>query len=150
MPPGPAPSCDVIDVLDGGTITLDCGYDEAKPRIYAVGLHCIKAPPLDQQPWGSRARDHLESIAAHAVAIEPVAFSGTQLVARVHDLDGELNLQMIANGFAAVDSANCNDQRYYNAERRARKQKKGFWAGEGLRGMTATFVPGTTRPSPDP
>lgn len=153
LPPGPAPSCEVVDVVDGGTFTLDCGYDEAKPRIYTVGLHCIKAPPLDQQPWGIRARDHLKSIAAHAVAIEPVAFSGTQLVARIHDLDGELNLQMIADGFATVDLANCNDQRYYDAERRAMEEKKGFWAGEtsaGLRPPANTFLRGTTRPGPDP
>lgn len=131
-PPGSAPSCDVISVHDGDTMKLDCGWDEAKPQIITVRLHCIDAPELSQEPWGKLARDHLRSLAAKAVAIKPVERDRYgRLVAVVHSMNGELGLQMVADGYAPVYPKYCRDQRYYDAEGGVRISGVGIWSAPG-------------------
>lgn len=133
LPPGPAPSCDVIDIHDGDTMKLDCAWDEAKPQIVTVRLYCVDAPELGQEPWGSRARDHLRSITRRAVAIEPVEYDRhRRLVAIAHSEGGELNLRMVGDGFAAVYPKYCRDQRYYDAESSARARGTGIWSVPGV------------------
>lgn len=133
LPPGPAPSCDVLDIHDGDTMKLDCGWDEAKPLIITVRLYCIDAPELAQEPWGRLARDHLRSITGRAVAITPVEWDRhRRLVAIVHSEGGELNLRMVADGFAPVYPKYCRDQRYYHAEGEAQARGSGIWASGGL------------------
>lgn len=132
MPFGPAPSCDVVDVHDGDTLKLDCAWDEATPQIINVRIHCIDAPELKQEPWGKLARDHLQLIAARAVAIMPVEWDRHgRLVAVVHSKNGELGLHMVADGFAPVYTKYCRDQRYYDAERSVRTRGGGIWSAPG-------------------
>jgi len=132
LPPGPAPSCDVVDVHDGDTLKLDCAWDESIPQIISVRLHCIDAPELNQEPWGKLARDHLRQIVAKAVAIKPVEWDRHgRLVAIVHSMHGELGLRMVADGFAPVYPKYCRDQRYYDAERDIRSRSAGIWSTPG-------------------
>lgn len=134
LPLGPAPSCDVIDVHDGETLKLDCAWDEAKPQIITVRLHCIHSPQLGQEPWGKLSRDHLRSIAALVVAMKPVGWDRHgQLVAILQSQHGELGLRMVADGFARVDPGHCRDERLLEAEADARTAKVGIWASAGSR-----------------
>jgi len=131
-PPGMAPSCDVISVYDGDTLKLDCAWDESKPQIVTVRLHCIDAPELNQEPWGRLARDHLRQIAAKAVAIKPVEWDKYgRIVAVVHSMHGELGLRMVADGFAPVYPKHCRDQRYYDSEKDIRTRNAGIWSTPG-------------------
>lgn len=132
LPFGPAPSCDVVDVHDGDTLKLDCAWDEETPQILTVRLYCIDAPELNQEPWGNRARDHLRSLAAKAVAIKPVEWDRYgRLVAVVHSMNGELGLLMVADGFAPVYPKYCKDDRYYDAESKVRARGLGIWEASG-------------------
>jgi endonuclease YncB( thermonuclease family) len=132
LPPGPAPSCDVLDIHDGDTMKLDCGWDEAKPQIVIVRLYCIDAPELGQEPWGKLARDHLRNIAGKVVAIEPVEYDKyRRLVVRVHSSGLYLNLQMVADGFAPVYPKYCKDKRYFEIESGARSSGIGIWSMVG-------------------
>jgi endonuclease YncB( thermonuclease family) len=122
----------VLDIHDGDTMKLDCGWDEAKPQIITVRLYCIDAPELAQEPWGKLARDHLRSITGHAVAIKPVEWDRHgRLVAVVHSKGGELNLRMVADGFAPVYPKYCRNQRYYAAETESRARGSGVWSVSG-------------------
>lgn len=97
-------------------------------------LYCIDAPELAQEPWGKLARDHLRSITGTAVAIKPVEWdSHRRLVAIVHSKGGELNLRMVADGFAPVYPEYCCDHRYYNAEDVVRTRGAGIWSVAGQR-----------------
>ena len=129
---GPAPSCDVLDIHDGDTMKLDCGWQEDKPHIVTVRLYCIDAPELTQEPWGKMARDHLRSITVGAVAIKSVEWDRhRRLVATVFSKGVELNLRMVADGFAPVYPKYCKEQRYYDAERNGRTRAVGVWAVSG-------------------
>jgi endonuclease YncB( thermonuclease family) len=131
-PPGIAPSCDVINVHDGDTMKLDCGWDEAKPQIINVRLHCIDAPELSQEPWGKLAREHLQKITGRAVAVKPVERDRYgRLVAVVHSMNGELGLRMVSDGFAPVYPKYCKDRRYYDAEATVRTSGTGIWSVAG-------------------
>lgn len=126
---GPAPACDVLDVHDGDTLKLDCGWQEDKPRILSVRLYCIDAPELDQEPWGKLARDHLRELAGKVVAIEGLEKDRHhRLVARVAANGEELNLKMVSGGFAAVYPSYCRDQRYYDAQKNTRNRRAGIWS----------------------
>jgi endonuclease YncB( thermonuclease family) len=130
---GLAPSCDVLDIDDGDTMRLDCGWNEAKPQIITVRLYCIDAPELGQEPWGKLAHDYLRSITGPAVAIKPVEWDrNRRLVAIVHSKGGELNLRMVADGFAPVYPNYCRDQRYYDAESNTHARGTGIWSTPGV------------------
>ena len=132
-PPGIAPSCDVISIHDGDTLKLDCAWDEAKPQVITVRLHCIDAPELKQEPWGKLARDHLRSITGQAVAIVPVEKDRHgRLVAQLHSNGRDLALQMVADGFAPVYPKYCRVQRYYDAEGETRSRGIGIWSMPGV------------------
>lgn len=129
---GPAPSCDVLEILDGDTMKLDCGWQEDKPQIVTVRLYCIDAPEIEQEPWGRMARDRLRSITGTAVAIKPIEWDRhRRLVAIVHSNGRELNLQMVADGFAPVYPKYCRERRYYNAENDVRSRRLGIWSTLG-------------------
>lgn len=132
-PPVIAPSCDVISIHDGDTMKLDCGWDETKPQIITVRLYCIDAPELDQEPWGKLARDHLRSISGQAVAIEQKDRDKYgRLVALVHSDGRDLGLQMVADGFAPLYPKYCRDQRYLDAESKARSFGISIWSKPGV------------------
>jgi endonuclease YncB( thermonuclease family) len=126
----------VLNIHDGDTMKLDCGWDEAKPQIVTVRLYCIDAPELAQEPWGKFARDHLRSIAGKAVAIEPVEYDKyRRIVARVYSNGIELNLRMVSDGYAPLYPKYCRDEMYYEAEKGARGRSAGIWSGSGLQIM---------------
>lgn len=129
---GPAPSCDVLEIQDGDTMKLDCGWVEDKPQIVTVRLYCIDAPEIKQEPWGRMARDRLRSITGTAVAIKPIEWDRhRRLVAIVHSNGRELNLQMVADGFAPVYPKYCRERRYYDAENDVRSRRLGIWSTLG-------------------
>ncbi len=130
---GPAPACEVVSVHDGDTMKLDCGWSEDKPMIVDVRLHCIDAPELDQEPWGKLARDHLRKLAGNAVAIEVVERDRYhRLVARVIANGEQLNLKMVADGFAAMYPQYCRDRSYYETESSVRTRRVGIWSTPGV------------------
>ena len=131
-PPGISPSCDVVSIHDGDTLKLDCAWDETKPQIVTVRLHCIDAPELKQEPWGKLARDHLRSITGQAVALEPVDRDRHgRIVARVYSNGRDIALQMVVEGFAPVYPKYCREQPYLDAEKVSRDKRLGVWSIAG-------------------
>lgn len=129
---GPAPSCDVLEIHDGDTMKLDCGWQEDKPQIVTVRLYCIDAPEIEQEPWGRMARDHLRKITATAVAIKPVEWDRhRRLVAIVYSKGSELNLRMVSDGSAAVYTKYCPVRTYYDAQSGAQTRAIGIWSRPG-------------------
>jgi endonuclease YncB( thermonuclease family) len=131
-PQGIAPTCELINIHDGDTMKLDCGWVENKSSIVTVRLYCIDARELDQEPWGKLARDHLHSITGQVVAIDQVEWDRHgRLVARVYSKGQDLGLRMVADGFAPVYPKYCKDQRYYDAQAVVKPKGLGVWASSG-------------------
>lgn len=109
-------------------MTVSCRGEKIKVRLY-----CIDAPELGQVPWGEQARDHLHSLTGNSVGIKAIDKDKYgRLVARVLVNDVDLNLRMVADGFAAVFPRYCHDEQYYSAERNARAGRIGVWAMPGV------------------
>ena len=56
--------CRVEKISDGDTMNLRCGTQLVKVRLY-----CIDAPEMAQKPWGTRSREHLQSITTPTVKL---------------------------------------------------------------------------------
>lgn len=107
---GAAPTCDLVEVLDGRTLKLDCGWDAAQPDIYTIELHCIDVPLLSQA--GVLARDHLSRITSIGLAIKPVRYyDRNRLSALVYSNGRELGAQMVRDGFGQSPPGGCGPDR---------------------------------------
>lgn len=126
-------TCDVLNVHDGDTLTLDCGINLDRRRILEkVRVHCIDAPELGQEPYGRWARDALKRMAGKAVAMKPVDRDRWgRVVARINH-GGDIGLRMVAQGQAVVYGKYCTDRAYYEAEVMAKAAKLGVWKEAGL------------------
>lgn len=122
--------CRVEKISDGDTMNLRCGTQLVKVRLY-----CIDAPEMAQKPWGTRSREHLQSITTPTVKllkIDQDQYGRT--VGEVYTTDAEprlLNLEQVAAGQAAVYEQFCDNPRYPSAEREARAAKRGIWSRRG-------------------
>lgn len=122
--------CRVEKISDGDTMNLRCGS-----RLVKVRLYCIDAPEMAQKPWGTRSREHLQSITPPTVKllkIDQDQYGRT--VGEIYTADSKqrlLNLEQVENGQAAVYEQFCDSPRYFSAEREARAAKRGIWSRRG-------------------
>jgi endonuclease YncB( thermonuclease family) len=120
--------CEVLNIYDGDTMTLQCQGEETKVRLY-----CIDAPEMGQTPWGKQARDHLRSIAGNAVKLVRLDKDRYgRVVGEVYRGDENLNLAQVKTGYAAVYDAYCKKSEYPLEEQRANSAKQGIWSTPGI------------------
>jgi len=122
--------CRVSRVVDGDTVQLSCGPERHSVR---VRLACIDAPETSQSPWGGRSTAHLTRLAGDRVELVTLGTDRwNRTIGRLIDQAGQdINLRMVADGWAAVYPRYCNDRAYYRAEAAARAQSLGIWMSNG-------------------
>ena len=116
----------VIAVSDGDTITVLDEMDQGK---FKIRLDKIDAPEK-KQPYGNKAKQFLSSLV-----------SGRQVSVRFREIDRygrmigiifcggtEINLEMVRKGFAWHYARYDRSAAYIEAEKQARREKKGLWA----------------------
>jgi Micrococcal nuclease (thermonuclease) homologs len=122
--------CRLEKISDGDTMNLRCGT-----RLERVRLYCIDAPEIAQKPWGTRARDYLQSITPSNVRLLKIDRDQYgRTVGEIYTTDAKprlLNLDMVEAGQAAVYRQFCDDSRYLRTERAARAAKRGIWGRRG-------------------
>lgn len=122
--------CRLDAVVDGDSLRLIC-----QGKSVNVRLHCIDAPEKKQQPWADRSRESLRRLTTRKLELIPIdrdRFGRT--VGDVYSVGAKrqlLNLEQVRSGNAAVYARYCDDPRYPQAEREARKAKRGIWNRKG-------------------
>lgn len=118
----------VVRVADGDTITvLAPGNRQVKVRLY--GIDC----PEKKQPFGQRARQFTASRAAgqnvDVEVLDTDRYGRSVGIVRTPD-GGNLNRELLANGFAWVYTRYCKASfcsQWKQDELGARRERKGFW-----------------------
>jgi endonuclease YncB( thermonuclease family) len=120
--------CRVTTVHDGDTVTLQCGRESTRVRLY-----CIDAPEMEQRPWGSASRNYLREISQRQVTRRSVTRDRYgRDVAELYDISGEsINLRMVRSGHAVVYTQFCSEERYHQANQLAKAERRGVWARSG-------------------
>jgi micrococcal nuclease len=128
----------VIAVNDGDTVTIRMNNGKYRARL--IGLD---APEMGQESWGSEAREHLRKLLKDSRWLVSVETDITQydkygrLLIYLWSPDGEmLNERMLLDGYAVLFTIQPNSRyvdRFRNAQRKAREEKKGIWGPGGLR-----------------
>jgi micrococcal nuclease len=128
----------VIAVNDGDTVTLRMNNREYRARL--IGLD---APEAGQEPWGSKAREHLRKLLRDSRWRVSVETDITQydkynrLLIYLWSPNGEmLNERMLLDGYAVLFTIQPNSRyvdRLRKAQRKARAEKRGVWGPDGLR-----------------
>lgn len=123
--------CRVLRIIDGDTVTLDCGPNHNNVR---VRLACIDAPETHQPPWGEQSTNHLKQLTGnHVTLISEGTDRWNRTIGRLIDHSGDdINRRMVTDGWAAVYPRYCNDQSFYRAQQTARHHNRGIWMIEGL------------------
>jgi endonuclease YncB( thermonuclease family) len=122
--------CEVVKISDGDTITLKC---PGKSENVRVRMYCIDTPESKQEPWGTQARKHLQSIISKTVhLIEMDKDRYGRIVGEVYSGSTNLNLAQVKAGQAAVYQAYCKKAEYFAAEKDAKEAKLGIWATPGI------------------
>lgn len=133
----------VIEIHDGDTVSVIKGsFFRIAMEVEKVRLIGIDAPEIAQQPWGSRAKDYLRKIIKEShwyVRIEldiQHRDRHGRLLAYLWDKQGRMiNYMMIREGYAMVYTVPPNVkyvELLTEAQKLARKEKKGIWSKEGL------------------
>lgn len=125
---GDGQACRVLNIYDGDTVTVACGGQRERVRLY-----CIDAPEMDQEPWGRQSRDYLRRITPAQVSI--VTHDRDRygrLIGELFDGERSLNLALVEAGEAVVYPQYCSERRYSVAELQARQAGQGVWAEPGL------------------
>lgn len=121
-------NCQVLNVHDGDTMTVNCQGEKIKVRLY-----CIDAPELEQEPWGKEARDYLRSITGPNVRLEVKDKDRYgRSVALVHHDEEPLNLRVVQAGWAAVYERYCTNGEYLRAEAESRARSRGIWKAPAM------------------
>lgn len=130
---GPAPvgateRCDVRSVQDGDTVTLDCGGQERRVRLWG-----IDAPELGQGDWGRLARTGLTARLRKAdVRLEVLDTDRYgRTVGRIWLGDTDIGLEQVHAGRAAVYREYNDSPVYATAEAEARRAGRGIWESPG-------------------
>ncbi len=132
LQPAETEICEVRSIYDGDTMTVKCGGERKKVRLY-----CIDAPEMKQRPWGKESRDYLRAITPEQVkVVEHGKDRYGRIIGEVWTHDGDdvqenLNLAMVWAGRAVVYPKYCRDDEYYTAEENAAAIGSGVWEKEG-------------------
>lgn len=130
IPPPPPDDVRFVRVLDGHTVVVSPDGEPLQVR-----LACIHSPPLDDGAAGLAAKSALDrplppgawltlakrSKAPDGVELAQIIPSGTTV---------PLNLRLVQDGMALLDRQTlslCNQDRYREAEWRARNRRLGLW-----------------------
>jgi len=126
--PAASNQCQVLNVHDGDTLTLQCRAEKIRVRMY-----CIDAPETQQKPWGEQARDYLRSLVSTTVRLVSIDKDRYgRVVGEVYNGKTNLNLAQVREGQAAVYKAYCKKPEYPLAEEQAKAAKRGIWSKAGL------------------
>lgn len=115
----------VIRVSDGDTVTILIGNRRNTERVRLYGIDA----PETAQPYGAEARKKLSSL----VDSKLVSISFTErdqynrIVGTIQFNGKNINLEMVRSGFAWHYKRYCDDQRFADAERAARRARAGLW-----------------------
>lgn len=121
----------IIKVLDGDTFEIE----SRDGKVYRVRMLGIDAPEINQE-YGGKSQDNLKSLilGKTATAILRKKDSAGSFIGTLYCGGEDVNLLQIKNGMAQYFQQNGyeplgNDRLLYaRAERRARNERKGFWA----------------------
>ena len=119
----------VLSVGDGDTLRVSRGQD-----MQTVRLACIDAPEMRQPTYGELAKQQLQALLPvnTVVSLRPVDTDRYgRLVAEIFRPDGNVNLSLVASGYAVVYRqylSSCNAETYLNAEAIAQQNGLVFWS----------------------
>ncbi len=128
----------VTRVNDGDTVTL-----RMDGRTYRSRLIGFDAPETGQEPWGTKAKEHLRSLLKSAhwnVLVETdveLYDKYNRLLVYLRTSDGIfINEKMLADGYAVLFTFQPNSRYldlFIRAQRSARAGKLGIWGPDGLK-----------------
>jgi micrococcal nuclease len=127
------PEATVISVGDGDTLRMDYQGENITVR-----LACIDTPETSQTPWGPAATERLRQLTPRGSTIqfrEADTDRYGRLVAEIYANGQNINLQMVAEGYAPVYTqflSSCPDtqDQLLQAEAQAQQQRLNFWSQE--------------------
>lgn len=116
--------CERHKISDGDTVVATC--DRQKIHIRLAG---IDAPEMGQTPYGEQSR---AALAQRLPAHFDMHYLGQDYYHRslgiLYDINRDVNLTMIADGYAFAYAGKDTPPAYRAAEKQARAYRKGFWA----------------------
>jgi len=116
--------CELHKISDGDTVVATC--DKQKIHIRLAG---IDAPEMGQTPYGEQSR---AALAQRLPARFDLHYLGQDYYHRslgiLYDITRDVNLAMIADGYAFAYAGKDTPPAYRQAEKQARQYRKGFWA----------------------
>jgi micrococcal nuclease len=127
----------VIKVHDGDTVTIR--MDGKRYRTRLVGMD---APEMGQEPWGRRAKDHLQELVKESggnvlVETDITRYDKYDRLLAYLWLDSKrmVNELMVKDGYAVLFTIQPNSRyadRFIKAQRYARENKMNIWGPKGL------------------
>jgi len=116
----------VIRIADGDTITVQCGVEEIKVRLY--GIDC----PEDDQAFGQDATDFLSSqVSDEIVDVEILDIDQYHRIVGIVSMKSlVINLDLIERGYAWFYPQYCKAsacKAWLKAEAKAKAARRGLW-----------------------
>jgi micrococcal nuclease len=128
----------VIAVNDGDTVTL-----RMDNKTYRTRLIGFDAPEMGQEPWGTKAKEHLRKILKDSgwkvsveTGVEPYDKYNRLLVYLWTRDKTFVNEKMLADGYAVLFTFQPNSKYahlFVKAQRAARQKKLGIWGPDGVK-----------------
>ena len=114
----------VISVIDGDTIRI---LTPDKHNI-KIRLACIDAPEK-RMPFGKKSKYHLSDLIFGKQVTVITHGRGThgRIIGTIYLNGIDINLEQVKSGMAWVYKKYCHEQKYYDVEEQARKNKLGLW-----------------------
>ena len=119
------PNVLVVSVVDGDTVWVKTISDQKKQK---VRLAHIDAPEKSQA-YGKTAKKKLKQL-IHKKYVRISVLDTDRYGRSIADIfidDRHVNKWMVRDGWAWVYRKYTNDERYYQAEKLARQEKRGLW-----------------------
>lgn len=116
--------CLIVGITDGDTLTARCPERQIKVRLAEIDA------PEKKQPWGERSRQSLAELCFQKKAkIQPVSRDRYgRTVAKVACDDLDANAEQVKRGMAWVYDKYAKDDKLYEQQEEARKNRQGLWA----------------------
>lgn len=114
----------VVKVSDGDTVTI-LTSDKTQHKIR---LNDIDAPEK-KQAFGNKSKDNLAKyIAGKTVTVQyQKKDKYKRILGTIYYNNTDINLQQVKDGYAWVYKKYSNNSSYYEAEKLAKRNKKGLW-----------------------
>lgn len=119
--------CDDIHISDGDSIVATCDGERIRIR-----LQGIDAPEMGQVPYGQRSKDALANYLGKRVTLQIAGQDYyKRTLAVVYYNDRDINELMIRQGYAVAYKGRDTPDKYWQAQRQAKREKLGIWAQSG-------------------